>query len=79
MLLFINKNNDTIFLGLETFTVVSQRLRGYPFSLTFYLNGLQAERLSACCEYKHKVGYKLGSKSGYFGFVKISGAYPCFR
>ncbi|KAI8505901.1 protein of unknown function (DUF4590) [Branchiostoma belcheri] len=53
-----------------SFTFISRRHRGYPFSLTFYLNGLQDIRLSACCEYKHKKGRKLGSKLGHFELYK---------
>ncbi|NXO67639.1 ERIC3 protein, partial [Phainopepla nitens] len=36
----------------DTFQFTSKRHLGFPFSLTFYLNGLQVERLSCCCEYK---------------------------
>nr|CAB3267199.1 putative protein TPRXL [Phallusia mammillata] len=70
--------NGKILSG-ETFTIMSQRHRGFPFSLTFFLNGIQAERLSTCCEYKHKTGFKLGSKSSYFGFIKVHGAHPCYK
>ena len=63
----------------NNFTIISQRHRGYPFSLTFYLNGIIVERLSACCEYKHKKGSKLGAKSSHFGFVKIEGVHPCYK
>ena len=63
----------------NNFTIISQRHRGYPFSLTFYLNGIIVERLSACCEYKHRKGFKLGAKSSHFGFVKIEGAHPCYK
>uniref|UniRef100_F7B249 DUF4590 domain-containing protein n=4 Tax=Ciona intestinalis TaxID=7719 RepID=F7B249_CIOIN len=63
----------------DNFTVVSQRHRNFPFSLTFYLNGIQAERLSACCEYKHRKGHKLGAKTSHFGFVNFKGANPCYK
>ena len=63
----------------NNFTIISQRHRGYPFSLTFYLNGIIVERLSACCEYKHKKGKKLGGKTSHFGFVKIEGVHPCYK
>ncbi|NWI40609.1 ERIC3 protein, partial [Picathartes gymnocephalus] len=36
----------------DTFQFTSKRYHGFPFSLTFYLNGMQVERLSSCCEYK---------------------------
>ncbi|KAA8590004.1 hypothetical protein FQN60_013369 [Etheostoma spectabile] len=46
--------NLCVFKGMlhegETFQFISRRHRGFPFSLTFYLNGLQVERLSSCCE-----------------------------
>ena len=63
----------------NNFTIISQRHRGFPFSLTFYLNGIIVERLSACCEYKHRTGYKLGAKTSHFGFVKIEGVHPCYK
>ncbi|CAJ1060381.1 glutamate-rich protein 3 [Xyrichtys novacula] len=46
----------------ETFQFVSKRHRGFPFSLTFFLNGLQVERLSSCCEFKHRKGSRLGGR-----------------
>ena len=63
----------------NNFTIISQRHRGYPFSLTFYLNGIIVERLSACCEYKHRKGFKLGAKTSHFAFVKIEGTHPCYK
>ncbi|XP_031756737.1 glutamate-rich protein 3 isoform X3 [Xenopus tropicalis] len=63
----------------ETFNLISRRHRGFPFSLTFYINGMQVDRLSSCCEYKHRKGARLGGKNGYFGFVNIEGASPCYR
>ncbi|NXC96247.1 ERIC3 protein, partial [Certhia familiaris] len=36
----------------DTFQFISKRYLGFPFSLTFYLNGLQVERLSCCCEFR---------------------------
>lgn len=66
-------------LEKESFSLVSRRHRGFPFSLTFYINGIQVERLSSCCEYKHRKGARLGGKNGYFGFINIEGASPCYR
>ncbi|OCT84782.1 glutamate-rich protein 3 isoform X2 [Xenopus laevis] len=63
----------------ETFNLISRRHRGFPFSLTFYINCIQVDRLSSCCEYKHRKGARLGGKNGYFGFVNIEGASPCYR
>ncbi|XP_041417263.1 glutamate-rich protein 3 isoform X2 [Xenopus laevis] len=63
----------------ETFNLISRRHRGFPFSLTFYINGMQVDRLSSCCEYKHRKGARLGGKNGYFGIVNIEGASPCYR
>ncbi|KAJ7993553.1 hypothetical protein DPEC_G00273600 [Dallia pectoralis] len=63
----------------EKFQFVSQRHRGFPFSLTFYLNGLQVERLSSCCEFKHRKGSRLGGRNGHFGFSRVEGASPCYR
>ncbi|XP_069088538.1 glutamate-rich protein 3 isoform X1 [Pleurodeles waltl] len=63
----------------ETFQCTSRRHRGFPFSLTFYINGIQVDRLSSCCEYKHRKGARLGGKHGYFRFVNIEGASPCYR
>ncbi|XP_034438663.1 glutamate-rich protein 3 isoform X1 [Hippoglossus hippoglossus] len=63
----------------ESFQFISRRHRGFPFSLTFFLNGLQVERLSSCCEFKHRKGSRLGGRHGHFGFVIVEGASPCFK
>ncbi|XP_067419421.1 glutamate-rich protein 3 [Emydura macquarii macquarii] len=63
----------------ETFPFTSKRHHGFPFSLTFFLNGIQVDRLSSCCEYKHRKGARLGGKHGYFGFVNVDRASPCYR
>ncbi|NXY43349.1 ERIC3 protein, partial [Ceuthmochares aereus] len=63
----------------ETFQFVSKRHHGFPFSLTFFLNGIQVDRLSCCCEYKHHKHTRLGGRRGYFGFLNVEGASPCYR
>ncbi|XP_037260268.1 glutamate-rich protein 3, partial [Falco rusticolus] len=63
----------------ETFHFVSKRHHGFPFSLTFFLNGIQVDRLSCCCEYKHQKRSRLGGRHGYFGFLNVEGASPCYR
>ncbi|KAL2089956.1 hypothetical protein ACEWY4_014644 [Coilia grayii] len=63
----------------ETFQFISKRHRGFPFSLTFFLNGLQVDRLSSCCEFKHRKGSRLGGRHGHFGFFSVDGAQPCYR
>ena len=64
---------------LGDFTFTSRRHRGYPFSLTFYINGVQDCRLSTCCEYKHARGARIGGKAGKFAVLGIQGAAPCYR
>ncbi|XP_071073478.1 glutamate-rich protein 3 isoform X1 [Dasypus novemcinctus] len=66
-------------LEKETFQFISKRHRGFPFSLTFFLNGIQVNRLSSCCEYKHRKGSRLGGKRGYFGFVCVEKSSPCYK
>uniref|UniRef100_A0A4W6BK17 Glutamate-rich 3 n=1 Tax=Lates calcarifer TaxID=8187 RepID=A0A4W6BK17_LATCA len=63
----------------ETFQFISRRHRGFPFSLTFFLNGLQVERLSSCCEFKYRKGSRLGGRHGHFGFSTVEGASPCYK
>ncbi|XP_061093298.1 glutamate-rich protein 3 isoform X9 [Conger conger] len=63
----------------EAFQFVSRRHHGFPFSLTFFLNGLQVDRLSSCCEFKHHKGSRLGGKHGHFGFSGVDGASPCYK
>ncbi|XP_077463173.1 glutamate-rich protein 3 [Stigmatopora argus] len=63
----------------ESFRFVSRRHRGFPFSLTFFLNGLQVERLSSCCEFKHRRGPRLGGRHGHFGFSAVERASPCYK
>ncbi|XP_015726368.1 glutamate-rich protein 3 isoform X2 [Coturnix japonica] len=63
----------------ETFQFISKRHHGFPFSLTFFLNGIQVDRLSSCCEFRHQKRSRLGGKHGYFGFLSVEGASPCYR
>ncbi|KFQ46048.1 Uncharacterized protein C1orf173, partial [Nestor notabilis] len=63
----------------ETFQFVSKRHHGFPFSLTFFLNGIQVDRLSCCCEYKHQKCSRLGGRHGFFAFLHVEGASPCYR
>uniref|UniRef100_A0A673AD39 Glutamate-rich 3 n=1 Tax=Sphaeramia orbicularis TaxID=375764 RepID=A0A673AD39_9TELE len=63
----------------EFFQFISRRHRGFPFSLTFFLNGLQVERLSSCCEFKHRKSSRLGGRHGHFAFSGIEGASPCYK
>ncbi|KAM9283145.1 LOW QUALITY PROTEIN: glutamate-rich protein 3 [Morus bassanus] len=63
----------------ETFQFISKRHHGFPFSLTFFLNGMQVDRLSCCCEYKHQKRSRLGGRHGYFGLLNVEGASPCYR
>ncbi|XP_068175367.1 glutamate-rich protein 3 [Antennarius striatus] len=63
----------------ETFRFISRRHRGFPFSLTFFLNGLQVERVSSCCEFKHRKGSRLGGRHRHFGFSGVEGASPCYK
>ncbi|XP_022106249.1 glutamate-rich protein 3-like isoform X3 [Acanthaster planci] len=57
----------------------SRRHRGYPFSLTFFVNSIQVLRLSACCEYKYGPGVMLGGRKGHFKFGRVDGGSPCYR
>ncbi|KAI5243729.1 Glutamate-Rich Protein 3 [Manis pentadactyla] len=66
-------------LEKETFQFISKRHHGFPFSLTFFLNGMQVNRLSSCCEYKHRKGSRLGGKRGYFGLVCVERSSPCYK
>ncbi|XP_032551830.1 glutamate-rich protein 3 isoform X4 [Chiroxiphia lanceolata] len=63
----------------ETFQFISKRHHGFPFSLTFFLNGMQVHRLSCCCEYKHQRRSRLRSRNRYFRFLNVEGASPCYR
>ncbi|NXI27117.1 ERIC3 protein, partial [Sterrhoptilus dennistouni] len=53
----------------DTFQFTSKRHLGFPFSLTFYLNGLQVERLSSCCEYRYLRCSQLRGTNSYFRSV----------
>ncbi|ELT88540.1 hypothetical protein CAPTEDRAFT_170265, partial [Capitella teleta] len=66
-------------LPASDFCFTSRRHRGYPFSLTFYVNGVLDCRLSACCEFKHQVGSRLGGSKGHFGVLGVEGGVPCYR
>ncbi|XP_068025867.1 glutamate-rich protein 3-like [Melanerpes formicivorus] len=66
-------------LEKEAFQFTSRRHHGFPFSLTFFLNGMQVDRLSCCCEFKLQKRSRLGGSRGYFGFLHVEGASPCSR
>ncbi|NXS08150.1 ERIC3 protein, partial [Neodrepanis coruscans] len=66
-------------LERETFQFISRRHYGFPFSLTFFLNGMQVDRVSCCCEYKHQRRSQLRGRHRYFRFLKVEGASPCYR
>ncbi|NXL82608.1 ERIC3 protein, partial [Leptocoma aspasia] len=66
----------------DTFQFISKRYLGFPFSLTFYLNGLQVDRLSCCCEFKGfrcKRPSRLRRKNTYFRVLHVAGAPPCYK
>ncbi|RXM96922.1 Proto-oncogene vav [Acipenser ruthenus] len=48
-------------------------------SLRFSLDGVVVQRLSACCESRHRHGRRLGGRTGHFGVVSVHGASPCPR
>ncbi|XP_077335275.1 uncharacterized protein LOC143981357 [Lithobates pipiens] len=62
----------------EKFQMVSRRHYGYTFSASIYINGLIAARISACCEYRYRVGFQQGRR-GCFRITELSGGKPCHR
>ncbi|XP_046697974.1 uncharacterized protein LOC124380766 isoform X2 [Silurus meridionalis] len=62
----------------EQFQFISQRHLGYPFSVTFYVNGIIAGRISSCCEYRYSPGFQQGRKSC-FRLTRLSGGKPCYK
>ncbi|XP_026786796.3 uncharacterized protein LOC113536867 [Pangasianodon hypophthalmus] len=62
----------------EQFQFISQRHLGYPFSATFYVNGIMAGRISSCCEYRYTPGFQQGRKSC-FRLIRLSGGKPCYK
>ncbi|CAN0192156.1 unnamed protein product [Bubo scandiacus] len=63
----------------ETFQFISRRHQGFPFSLTFFVNGLPVDRLSCCCEFRHQRPSTVGGRHGHFRFLSVGGASPCYR
>ncbi|CAH8866221.1 unnamed protein product [Trichobilharzia szidati] len=63
----------------DIFQIVSRRAYGFPFSLTFYVDGTQDTRISACCEYRHRQGVRIGGRNGHFVYLTVEGSFPCFR
>uniref|UniRef100_T1IPG0 DUF4590 domain-containing protein n=1 Tax=Strigamia maritima TaxID=126957 RepID=T1IPG0_STRMM len=59
------------------FSFVSKRYVDFPFSVTIYVDNILALKLSACCEYKYTVGYRLGGPQGYFMLLGVHGSKPC--
>ncbi|XP_066510980.1 uncharacterized protein [Hoplias malabaricus] len=62
----------------EQFQFTSQRHLGFPFSATFYVNGLMAGRISTCCEYRYSPGFQQGRKSC-FKLTRLNGGKPCYK
>lgn len=62
----------------DQFQFVSQRHRGYPFSVTLYVDGIMAARISSCCEYRYAPGFQQGRKSC-FRLSWLTGGIPCHR
>ncbi|XP_021344601.1 glutamate-rich protein 3-like, partial [Mizuhopecten yessoensis] len=62
----------------DKFTFISRRHRGFPFSLSVYVDGRMDFRISRCCEYKHFKGVRLGGKLGHFSLLGVEGATPCY-
>lgn len=63
----------------EKFSFVSHRHLNFPFSLSIYLAGILYLRVSACCEYRHHKGSRLGGPQGLFSLLNVQGASPCAR
>ncbi|NXY10159.1 ERIC3 protein, partial [Pteruthius melanotis] len=63
----------------DIFQFISKRHQGFPFSLTFYVSGMQVDRLSCCCEYKHQRRSRLRGRHSYFRVLDVEGAFPCYR
>ncbi|KAL2091853.1 hypothetical protein ACEWY4_011651 [Coilia grayii] len=74
--------NHRVFKGTlqpgEQFQFKSQRHVGFPFSATFYVNGIMAARISSCCEYRYTPGVLQGKKSC-FKLTRLAGGKPCYR
>lgn len=68
---------DVKYEYLETFKFQSRRHPDYPFAVSIYINGLIDSRLSVCCEYKHKLNTRLGSKHGLFALRSVKKSEPC--
>ncbi|NXR24324.1 ERIC3 protein, partial [Cinclus mexicanus] len=63
----------------DTFQFISKRHLGFPFSLTFFLNETEVERLSSCCEYRHLRRSRLRRRNSYFRMLHVAGAPPCYK
>lgn len=62
-----------------TFTFASRRHYGYPFSIVIFVNDIRDVQLSSCCEYRYKVGVRLGGPQGHFSLLRLEGGGPCYR
>ncbi|KAL4608261.1 glutamate-rich protein 3 isoform X1 [Arapaima gigas] len=63
----------------DFFQFISRRSRGFPFGLTFYLNGLQVEQLNSCCEFRHQKASEIKGRDRHFSFVSMVRASPCYK
>lgn len=72
------QKNNSLFSSAEEFEFVSQRHRGFPFSVALYVNGIVVARISSCCEYRYAPGFQQGRKSC-FRLSWLAGGIPCHR
>ncbi|XP_076438005.1 uncharacterized protein LOC143277146 isoform X2 [Babylonia areolata] len=61
------------------FEFISYRHRGFPFSLSLYVDGQMDSRVSTCCEYRHSRGAKIGGRQGHFSLLRVTGAVACYK
>jgi len=75
--------NTVVFKGRlapgETFLFDSHRRPGARMTLRVFKNGLLLENYSTCCEYKCRLGSKLGGPGGLIRIELISNAQPCLE
>lgn len=80
----VNRTTDFEILKTEVdsgdaFLVESQRRPDDQLGLMFMVNDQPVARMSVCCEYKHRPGTYVGTKSSGILFLHVSGGTPCLK
>ncbi|KAG1658687.1 Ubiquitin-related modifier 1 [Nymphon striatum] len=63
----------------EEFTFSSRRSKGRPFSIVIFVDDVIDLKVNTCCEYRHRIGNRLGGSKGHFQLRNIRYGKECYQ